>query len=247
MTEEEKGLASIQQILAIGTAAALIISCINLYFYWNVFDINIFNHITIPEILARSAFPLILTSSTFLGVILALTNTKITDNTDQRGSYFKEFKSILLVALSFFTTGIIALYLGDFRLLPMMAMGTLMLLFTTKKFNRSVNYITQISGIPSSLNIALVIMATISSTHSMGSALNIKAGKSYKYAEIETMSENITGAYIGRSDSSVFIWKIERKETLIVSQSEIKKIKLIDSSNMPEEKAGTEENSTKSL
>lgn len=226
MAAEEKGLASVQQILAIGTAAALIISCINLYFYWSIFEINIFDHITVPEILARSAFPLIITSSTFLGVILAMTDTNVTENEKEQKSYFQEFKTTLLIALAFFIVGAVALYKGDFRLLPMMAMGTLMVLFTTQRFNRAVLYITEVSGIPSSLTIALAIMVSISSTYSMGSALNIKTGKNYKYAEIEAMSEKIKGAYIGRSESSVFIWRFEEKETVIVSQREIKKIKL---------------------
>src|SRR5690554_4553547 len=117
MAAEEKSLASVQQILAIGTAAALIISCINLYFYWSIFEINIFDHITVPEILARSAFPLIITSSTFLGVILAMTDTNVTENEKEQKSYFQEFKTTLLIALAFFIVGAVALYKGDFRLL----------------------------------------------------------------------------------------------------------------------------------
>lgn len=222
-------LKSIQNIIAVFTAAALIVSCINLNLYWYTFGINIFDYLSISEILARSAFPIIITSGTFIGLLFAETkpdNPKANKDEEKNKNYFTNHKEQVFISITFITLSAIALYFGEFKALSATSASILILLLTTKRFKSLIIYLNEKSGTPKSLLVAIILITVLSGSYSLGSAINVKEGTIFYQAEVKTNSKTIRGSYIGRSESRIFIWKIKDKRLLIINQQDVKSIAL---------------------
>ncbi len=218
-----------QQLIALGTTAALIVSCVSLYFYWQPFGVNIFSYLSISEILTRSALPLLLTSSTFIGALFAQLKTSRHGEGTNEASFQKKFRSELILSTALISLGTLGLYLNEFKSISAITTGVLLITFTTKKLHEVIDYIGQISGLPHSLTISFLIIVVLSASYSLGSAMNIKNGSRYQIAEISTKEIHIKGAYIGRSESEIFIWDRDLETLRIIEQASINTIELKES------------------
>jgi hypothetical protein len=233
-------LNNIQHLLAIGTAAALIVSCINLTVYWYAFGINIFDYLSISEILTRSVFPIMLTSGVFIGILTTKIDIDPEEKKEQESNYFKKYKPQLYAFIFFILISAFGIYLGEFKSLSAVTMATAILLFTAEKSRNLIDFLNEISDIPKSLIIAMVLIILVSASNSAGSAINIKAGTIYQEADIKTKSKRIRGSYLGRTESRIFVWIRDEKSVLIVNQEEVKSIELKMKINLKIKKEQTE-------
>lgn len=216
------------------TAIAFIVSAIDMIFYWNVFGINIFNHLTPSDILSRSIKPLSLALAgiavTSLLEIQREPVERKLDNIIDNNSKVDKTLNIFLnnSPLIFAITGILIQVLTESNVYVFFLVAFVTTSIMKLCIEKGVTKLIEDKfNIPFFAMNMIVSIGGLIVAHSAFSALQINEGHSYQRAEVFLINKHtpIREKYIGETKDTLFLQSFETNEIIEIRKQSILKIR----------------------
>ncbi|TPW22175.1 hypothetical protein FH712_18055 [Marinobacter nauticus] len=220
-------------VISFATATAFIISALDLLFYWNAFNINIFHHLTPSDILSRSIPPISYTAVSLIGVLLIEIHTggfrkqlKQEKKTSENSENIVNFGFVIFpttaagmgIYLQHFSTS--NLYLVAYSYMAVLIIVHMAIITKTNKV------IEERTGIPFPIFLIVIcIIATVFSK-SMYKAVQVIDGKEYIEATVfvKEIKEPIKQSYIGETNNTLFLFEKNKRTVIELRKDQILKI-----------------------
>lgn len=221
------------------------LSCLYLFVFWSNFNINIFQHLTIQEILLRSITPILFFAFSMyvvlIGKAISKKNERATPSNEpvnpeeaeegnkEEKPIIKHLINILLLAIIPTAAGAFFIYRREdpigYMLYAYSVGGLALYSLTQSEVHKLFSKNEELSA---TLMVAIVFMTASTAGLAMNNAMLIKTGKTSFLISVHSTITNEKSLYrlIGEAGDQTFLWEEESETVIQINSSKIDLIKV---------------------